>query len=106
MRRRVERKVSHSADFRRAAVSSAAYPHFPNRETWLPYGYRAELGSAFLCASQALSSEPRPDHAKYVQSWLQALKNDKRAIFTAAAKAQQAADWLTAKATEIQEKAA
>jgi antirestriction protein ArdC len=66
----------------------------------------AELGAAFLCASQALSSEPRPDHAKYVQSWLQALKNDKRAIFTAAAKAQQAADWLTAKAAEIQEKAA
>jgi antirestriction protein ArdC len=60
----------------------------------------AELGAAFLCASQALSSEPRPDHAKYVQSWLQALKNDKRAIFTAAAKAQQAADWLISAGTK------
>lgn len=56
----------------------------------------AELGAAFLCAAQALSSEPREDHAHYIQSWLQVLKNDKRAIFTAAAKAQQAADWLTA----------
>jgi antirestriction protein ArdC len=64
----------------------------------------AELGAAFLCASQALSSEPRPDHAKYVQNWLQVLRNDKRAIFTAAAKAQQAADWLvaeTAKTADI-----
>jgi antirestriction protein ArdC len=66
----------------------------------------AELGAAFLCASQALSSEPRPDHAKYVQSWLQALKNDKRAIFTAAAKAQQAADWLIATGTKTREFAA
>ena len=67
---------------------------------------RAELGAAFLCASQALSSEQRPDHAKYVQSWLQALKNDKRAIFTAAAKAQQAADWLIAAGTKTREIAA
>jgi antirestriction protein ArdC len=66
----------------------------------------AELGAAFLCASQALSSEPRPDHAKYVHSWLQALKNDKRAIFTAAAKAQQAADWLIAAGTKTREIAA
>lgn len=66
----------------------------------------AELGAAFLCASQALSSEPRPDHAKYVQSWLHALKNDKRAIFTAAAKAQQAADWLIAAAGKTEQIAA
>jgi antirestriction protein ArdC len=66
----------------------------------------AELGAAFICASQALSSEPRPDHAKYIQSWLQALKNDKRAIFTAAAKAQQAADWLIAAGTKTREIAA
>jgi antirestriction protein ArdC len=30
-----------------------------------------------------------------VANWLQVLKNDKRAIFTAASKAQQAIDWLT-----------
>jgi antirestriction protein ArdC len=54
----------------------------------------AELGAAFLCADLRLANEPRPDHAAYVQSWLQVLKNDKRAIFTAAAKAQAAADYL------------
>ena len=54
----------------------------------------AELGAAFLCADLALASEPRPDHAAYVSSWLKVLKNDKRAIFTAAAQAQKAADWM------------
>jgi antirestriction protein ArdC len=54
----------------------------------------AELGSAFLAAELQLESEPRTDHAPYVANWLQVLKNDKRAIFTAAGKAQQAVDWL------------
>ncbi len=54
----------------------------------------AELGAAFLCADLDLASEPRPDHAAYVQSWLKVLRGDKRAIFTAAAKAQAAADWM------------
>ena len=54
----------------------------------------AELGAAFLCADLGLANEPRPDHAAYVQNWLKVLRNDTRAIFTAASKAQAAADWL------------
>ena len=54
----------------------------------------AELGAAFLCADLGLSPEPRPDHAGYIESWLKVLKSDKRAIFTAAGKAQAAVDWL------------
>jgi antirestriction protein ArdC len=54
----------------------------------------AELGAAFVCAQLGLSTEPREDHAQYIQSWLRVLKADKRAIFTAASKAQQACDWL------------
>ena len=56
----------------------------------------AELGSAFLCADLGISSEPRADHACYVKNWLAVLRGDKRAIFTAAAKASQAADFLKA----------
>jgi antirestriction protein ArdC len=55
----------------------------------------AELGAAFTCAHLGLSTEPREDHAQYIQSWLRVLKADKRAIFTAASKAQQACDWLS-----------
>lgn len=54
----------------------------------------AELGAAFCCATLGISNEPRPDHAAYVANWLQVLKNDKRAIFTAASKAQAAVDFL------------
>lgn len=56
----------------------------------------AELGAAFLCADLGITPEPRPDHAAYLASWLQALKNDKRLIFSAAAHAQRAADYLHA----------
>ena len=47
----------------------------------------AELGAAFLCADLALTPEPGSDHAAYIQSWLKVLKDDKRAIFAAAAHA-------------------
>lgn len=54
----------------------------------------AELGSAFLCADLGLSSEPRPDHARYLASWLKVLKADNRAVFSAASAATKAAEWL------------
>ncbi len=60
----------------------------------------AELGAAFTCAHLGLSTEPREDHAQYLASWLKVLKSDSRAIFTAASKAQQARDWMIARAGE------
>jgi antirestriction protein ArdC len=54
----------------------------------------AELGSAFLCADLSLTPEPRADHASYIENWLHALQNDKRAIFTAAAHAERATAFL------------
>lgn len=54
----------------------------------------AELGAAFLCADLGLKLEDRQDHAAYIGSWLQVLRDDKRAIFAAAAHAQRAADYL------------
>ena len=54
----------------------------------------AELGSAFLSADLDLTPELREDHASYMASWIEVLKGDKRAIFTAASHAQRAADLL------------
>ena len=51
-------------------------------------------GAAFLCADLGITPETRDDHAAYIQSWLKVLKDDKRAIFTAASHAQKAADYL------------
>src|SRR6202521_1460339 len=54
----------------------------------------AELGAAFLCADLDLTPEVREDHAAYIGSWITVLKNEKRAIFSAAAHAQRAVDYL------------
>jgi antirestriction protein ArdC len=56
----------------------------------------AEMGSAFLCADLGITPEVRADHAQYLRQWLGILTDDKRAIFTAAAQAQRAADYLHA----------
>jgi antirestriction protein ArdC len=56
----------------------------------------AELGAAFLCAELAITPEPRADHAAYVGHWLDVLKADNRAIFSAASKAAEALDYLLA----------
>ena len=69
------------------------------RKSWGDEGYAqeelvAELGAAFLCADLEITPEVRDDHVAYIESWLKVLKNDKRAIFSAAAHAQRAADFL------------
>lgn len=52
----------------------------------------AELTAAFLCAE--LGVEGRLRHAEYIGSWLELLQSDTKAIFTAASRASQAADYL------------
>ncbi len=52
----------------------------------------AELTAAFLCAE--LGIEGRLRHAEYIGHWLELLRSDAKAIFTAASRASQAADFL------------
>lgn len=66
----------------------------------------AELGSAYTMARLELDLTPRLDHAQYIASWLKVLKADKRAVFTAASKAQQAADFMVQMADRTAEVAA
>jgi len=53
----------------------------------------AELGNVILCTHLGLTPDFEQS-AAYVESWLKALKEDKRAIFRAAAEGQKAADLL------------
>jgi antirestriction protein ArdC len=55
-----------------------------------------ELASSFVTADLGIGHRPRSEHAAYIASWLKVLKDDPRAIFTAASRAQQAADWMHA----------
>jgi antirestriction protein ArdC len=70
-----------------------------DQKRWGDEGYAmeelvAEIGAAFLCADLAITPEVRDDHAAYVGHWLKVLKDDKRAVFSAAAHAQRAVDFL------------
>src|SRR6185295_20206466 len=51
----------------------------------------AELGAAFLCAEFAIDGDLRA--AGYITSWIKLLKDDNKAIFTCASKAQAAVDY-------------
>jgi antirestriction protein ArdC len=63
----------------------------------------AELGAAFLCAEFGFDGDVR--HAGYISHWIELLKADKRAFFTACSQASKAADYLRgvalAEATEV-----
>lgn len=54
----------------------------------------AELGAAMMCGSLGITPAPREDHSKYLAVWIQRLKDEPKAIFSAAAKANQAAEWI------------
>jgi antirestriction protein ArdC len=61
----------------------------------------AELGAAMLCAKLGIDGDLR--HAGYIESWLKALRNDKKFIISAAGKAQAALDWLMPVAVDQEE---
>lgn len=54
----------------------------------------AELGACFLAADLGFEPMPEARHAAYIQSWLKALNDDKRLIFSAASHAQKAVEFL------------
>ncbi|MGE4302715.1 MAG: ArdC family protein [Novosphingobium sp.] len=86
------------------AGHGSAAPHRLDRDLSGRFGSEAyaaeeccvEILSGLVLADLGIAHHPRPDHAAYLASWLKVLANDPRAIFTAASKAQQAADWMHA----------
>jgi antirestriction protein ArdC len=55
-----------------------------------------------MCAAFGIASEPRPDHAEYINNWLQVFKRDCKNIFTAANKAQEAFEHLAFLASKME----
>lgn len=69
------------------------------RKQWGDEGYAkeelvAELGACFLAADLGFEPMPEENHAAYIQSWLQALQDDKKLILMAASLAQKATEYL------------
>lgn len=54
----------------------------------------AEMAAAFLCGHAGIVNATIHNSAAYLQSWIKALRGDKRLAITAAAQAQKAADYI------------
>lgn len=76
-----------------------------NREAYAFEELVAEIGACFLGAKIGVAPE-FGQSAAYVEGWLEALKEDKRAIFRAASEAQKAADFVLHVAAQGKEVAA
>jgi antirestriction protein ArdC len=66
----------------------------------------AELGSAFVMGYCGLVQATLEGHAAYLDSWLQVLKNDRTAIFTAARHAGEAFEYILAREMPVLDSAA
>ena len=65
----------------------------------------AEIGNCMLCAQ--IGVEPEFDQsAAYVEGWLEAMKEDSRAIFRAASEAQKAVDYIMDRTVQAERMAA
>ena len=72
---------------------------FNNRKAYAFEELVAEIGNRMLCAQ--IGVEPEFDQsAAYVEGWLEAMKEDSRAIFRAASEAQKAVDYIMARAAQ------
>jgi len=79
---------------------------FENSKTWGDEAYAAEelvaeLGSAFLSAQCGIKGKLQ--HAEYLNNWVKVLKQDDKAIFRAASKAREAAEFINELVLEKQQ---
>lgn len=54
----------------------------------------AELGASMLCGMAGIDNHTIENSASYIDSWLRALKNDKKLLIQASSQAQKAADYI------------
>lgn len=83
----------------------ARFKRFSDRKDYAFEELVAEIGACMLGVT--IGVEPQFDQsAAYVENWLSALKDDKRAIFRAASEAQKAVDYVMEKAGRCRQQAA
>ena len=54
----------------------------------------AEVGAVFICNQLGIESTPRKDHARYLNGWLKAIKNDSKAMLKAFNQASKAVTYI------------
>ena len=69
--------------------------HFFGDEGYSKEELVAEMGAAFICNLLGIDCEKAFENSvAYIQGWLSALRNDKKLIVAAAAKAEEAAEYI------------
>jgi antirestriction protein ArdC len=86
--------TKHKSRLERTFTTDSTVPRSFGDEAYAKEELVAEIGSAFLCADLGITPDVREDHAAYIGHWLKALKDDRKLIFSAAAHAGRAADYL------------
>ena len=69
-------------------------PHFFGDAVYSREELVAEMAAAFLCGSTGIDNATIDNSAAYLQSWIKALRGDKKLAIVAAAQAQKAADYI------------
>jgi antirestriction protein ArdC len=87
----VSHAVGHPKRLNRESIAEAAPFGSP---IYVAEELIAEMSAAYLCAEAGISPTVVENQAAYIQGWLGRLKNEKRLIVVAAAKAQNTADYI------------
>ena len=89
-------EASHATGAKKRLDRLGIFGNLTSMEAYAREELRAELASAMLGAELGIRQGEYhiENHAAYVASWLQALRNDQNEIFKAASAAQKIADWL------------
>ncbi|HUF73752.1 MAG TPA: zincin-like metallopeptidase domain-containing protein [Gammaproteobacteria bacterium] len=107
LRSAFETEAGYSGTLLHEATHATGVKHRLDRLTMARFGSEdyakeelvAEVGASMLCAHLGLDYVVE-HHASYLESWLKALKGDKRYIFSAASAAQKAVDYVLGAAAE------
>lgn len=89
-------EASHATGAKKRLDRLGMFGNLTSAESYAREELRAELASVMLGAELGIRQGEYhiENHAAYLASWLQALRNDKNEIFKAASAAQKIADWL------------
>ncbi len=93
-------EAAHATGAKKRLDRFGLFGNLSNADAYAREELRAELASAMLGAELGIPQGEYhiENHAAYLASWLQALKNDKNEIFKAASAAQKISDWLNSHA--------
>lgn len=84
--------TGHESRLKRKGITELGSDHAFGSESYADEELVAEMGSTFLAGITGVAVTPRPNSAAYLANWLVKLRNDRKLIVHAAARAQKAAD--------------